>query len=155
MLQLRFEQEVHDTIFGELDCPSDLNNNKMDKQSQSEDSQEDKNPQSIQDETGKYMENDKQDKNKNATKAKVPLTKEKQQEKEMDKQSQSDDSQEFGIIRAKKKRGRHNRGKKTKVEQPRKERNLNNMNEDQTRNLRSGSKIFFQIADVKKERKQA
>ncbi|KAA6326802.1 MAG: hypothetical protein EZS28_053899, partial [Streblomastix strix] len=44
MLQLRFQQEVHDTIFGEIDCPSDLNNNEMNKQSQSEDSEEAKDP---------------------------------------------------------------------------------------------------------------
>ncbi|KAA6378487.1 MAG: hypothetical protein EZS28_025985, partial [Streblomastix strix] len=154
MLQLRFEQDVHDTVFGELDCFSDLNNNEMDKQSQSKDSEEARDPLSIKGDKEKHMEMDKQDKNQNAAKAKVSLTKEKQQEKEMDKQSQSDDSQEFGITRAKKKRGRHKRGKKTKVEQPRKERNLNNMNEDQTRNLRSGTKIFLQKPQVNKERKQ-
>ncbi|KAA6363375.1 MAG: hypothetical protein EZS28_041099 [Streblomastix strix] len=34
MIQLRFEQEVYDTVFGDIDYLSDLNNNEMDKQSQ-------------------------------------------------------------------------------------------------------------------------
>ncbi|KAA6355093.1 MAG: hypothetical protein EZS28_049379, partial [Streblomastix strix] len=150
MMQLRFEQEVHDTIFGNLDCPSDLNNNEMDKQSQSKNSEEAKDPQSIQDETGKHIKMDKQYVNEKSVNAEVSLTQEKQQEKEMDKQSQSEDSQEIGSIRPKKKRTRHKRGNKTKVLQPRKEKNLNN--EDQTRNLRSGTKIFLQKPEVKKER---
>ncbi|KAA6374944.1 MAG: hypothetical protein EZS28_029530 [Streblomastix strix] len=143
ILQLRFEQEVHDTVFGDIDCPSDLNNDEMDKQSQSEDSEEAKDPQSIQDEKGKHMEMYKLDGNENVAKVKVSLINEKQYKNhmKMDKQSQSDDSQEFGITSAKKNRGKHKRGKKTKVEQPRKERNLNKMNEDQTRNLRSGTKF--------------
>ncbi|KAA6402059.1 MAG: hypothetical protein EZS28_002424 [Streblomastix strix] len=29
MIQLRFEQEVHDTVFGDIDCPSNLNNNEI------------------------------------------------------------------------------------------------------------------------------
>ncbi|KAA6363976.1 MAG: hypothetical protein EZS28_040497 [Streblomastix strix] len=156
MLQLRFEQEVHDTVFGELDCPSDLNNNEMDKQSQSEDSEEAKDHPSIQGDKEKHMEMDKQNENENAAKIKVSLIKEKQYEnhKEMDKQSQSDDSQEFGIARPKKNRGRHNRVKKTKVEQLRKEKNLNNLIEDQTRNLRSGTEQLQSKPEVKKERKQ-
>ncbi|KAA6353520.1 MAG: hypothetical protein EZS28_050954 [Streblomastix strix] len=103
MLQLRFEYEVHDTVFGELDCPSDLNNNEMDKQSQSEDSEEARDTLSIKGDKEKHMEMNKQDKNKNAAKVNVSLIMEKQQEKEMDKQSQSDDSKELGTTRAKKK----------------------------------------------------
>ncbi|KAA6368261.1 MAG: hypothetical protein EZS28_036212, partial [Streblomastix strix] len=131
MMQLRFEQEVHDTIFGNLDCPSDLNNSEMDKQSQRQNSEEAKDPQSIQDETGKHIKMDKQHENKKSVNAEVSLTKEKL---------------------PKKKRIRHKRGKKTKVLQPRKENNLNN--EDQTRNLRSGTKLFLQKPEVKKERKK-
>ncbi|KAA6367370.1 MAG: hypothetical protein EZS28_037103, partial [Streblomastix strix] len=126
MMQLRFEQEVHDTIFGTLDCPLDLNDNEMDKQSQSENSEEAKDPQSIQDETGKHVKMDKQYENEKAVKAEASVAKEKQQEKEMDKQSQSEDSQEIGSLRPKKKRTRHKRGQKSKVLQLRREKNLNN-----------------------------
>ncbi|KAA6395841.1 MAG: hypothetical protein EZS28_008641, partial [Streblomastix strix] len=140
MIQLRIEQEVHDTVFGEIDCPSDLNNNEMYKQSQSEDSEEAKDPPSIQNDKVKHTKIDKQNENENAAIVKVSLIKEKQKEnyKETDKQSQSDDSQEFRITQAREKRSRHKRGKKTKVQQPRKEKNLNNMNDDQVINLRSG-----------------
>ncbi|KAA6363054.1 MAG: hypothetical protein EZS28_041419, partial [Streblomastix strix] len=153
LLRLKFEFEVHDIVFGDIYYPSDLNINEVDKQSQSENSEETKDPQSKQDENGKHIMMDKQYENENAAKAKVSLMKEKQQEKEMDKQSQSDDSQETGTTRPRMKRARHKRDKKTKVLQPRKEKNLNNLNEDQTRNLRSGTKIFLQKPEVKKERK--
>ncbi|KAA6365713.1 MAG: hypothetical protein EZS28_038760 [Streblomastix strix] len=87
MLQLRFEQEVHDIVLGVLNCPSDLNNNEQDKQSQSEDSEEAKDPLSIRGYKEKRMEMDKQNENENAAKVKVSLIKEKQYEnlKEMDK----------------------------------------------------------------------
>ncbi|KAA6401073.1 MAG: hypothetical protein EZS28_003394 [Streblomastix strix] len=143
-VQLRFEQEVHDTLFGDIDYSSDINNNEMDKQSQSEDNEEAKNPISTQNDQEKQTKIDKQNENENAAKAIVSLNKEKQKDihEEMDKQSQSDDSQEFGVTRAKKKRARHKRDKKTKVQQPRKEKNLNNMNEDETINLRSGTRLL-------------
>ncbi|KAA6360101.1 MAG: hypothetical protein EZS28_044372 [Streblomastix strix] len=40
MIQLKFEQEVHDTVFGELNYLSDLKVNEMEKQNQSENSEE-------------------------------------------------------------------------------------------------------------------
>ncbi|KAA6397099.1 MAG: hypothetical protein EZS28_007367 [Streblomastix strix] len=73
MIQLRFEQEVHDTLFGELDCPSDLNNNEMDKYCQSEDSEETKDHLSIQGNKDKHMKMDKQNENENASKVKISL----------------------------------------------------------------------------------
>ncbi|KAA6387108.1 MAG: hypothetical protein EZS28_017361, partial [Streblomastix strix] len=144
MIQMKFELEVHDTIFGEFDCLSDLNNNELNKQSQSEDSEEAKDPLSIQGDKKKHTTMDQQNENENSAKAKVSLIKKKQKKihKEMDQQSQSDDFQQVGTTRVKKKRGRHKRVKKIKVLQPRKEKKLNNMNEDQTRNLRSGTKLL-------------
>ncbi|KAA6361727.1 MAG: hypothetical protein EZS28_042746 [Streblomastix strix] len=158
MIQLRFDYEVHDTVLRELDCPSDFDNNEMDKQSQSEDSEEAKDHLSIQSNKKKHTKMDKQNgnENENAPKAKMSLMKEKQKKnhKEMDKLSQCDDSQEFGTSRLKKSRARHKRSKKAKVQQPRKELNFNNMNEDQTRNLRSGTMLFQSKPEVMKERKQ-
>ncbi|KAA6395770.1 MAG: hypothetical protein EZS28_008702 [Streblomastix strix] len=86
-IQLRFDQEVHDTVFVDIDCPSDLNNNEMDKQSQSEDSKVVIYPLSIRGDKEKHMEMDKQNENENAAKVKVSLIKEKLygNYKEMDK----------------------------------------------------------------------
>ncbi|KAA6357031.1 MAG: hypothetical protein EZS28_047442, partial [Streblomastix strix] len=156
MIQLRFEQELLDTIFGNINCPSDINSNEMDKLSQSEDYKEAKDAISIQDEKGKHMEMYKQNGNENAAKVKVSLIKGKQKENhnKIDKQSQSDDSSEFETTRLKKERGRLKLRKKIKVQQPRKEKNLTKMIEDQTRNLMNGTTQLQSKLEVKKERNQ-
>ncbi|KAA6361796.1 MAG: hypothetical protein EZS28_042677, partial [Streblomastix strix] len=155
MIRLRFEQKVHDIFFGDMDCPSDLNNNEIDKQNQRENSEEAKDPLSIQRDKEKHTKMDRQNQNENYAEAKILLTKEKQEEnyKEIDKQSQNDDSQEFGIFQLKKKKGKHKRGKKTKIQKPWIGKSLNNMNEYQTRNLRSETRLLQSKPEVMKESK--
>ncbi|KAA6388772.1 MAG: hypothetical protein EZS28_015703 [Streblomastix strix] len=153
--QLVYEQDAYDIVFGDIDCPADLNNNEMDKQSQSENSEEAKDHLSKQDGKMKHTKTDNQNQNENSAKAQVLLTKQKQKEnyKEMDNQSQSDDFKKFEIIQVKKKRGRHKKGKKINAQQPRKERNHNYMIEVQTRNFISGTGLLQSKPEVKKERK--
>ncbi|KAA6397809.1 MAG: hypothetical protein EZS28_006656 [Streblomastix strix] len=91
LIQIRFELEVHDTVFGDIYCPSGFNINVINKQSQSEDSEEAKDPLSKKDDKEKYIKIDQLIQNDNQAKAKDPLTKEMQKEthKETNKQSQS------------------------------------------------------------------
>ncbi|KAA6352828.1 MAG: hypothetical protein EZS28_051645, partial [Streblomastix strix] len=57
-IQFRFEQEAHDTVFGDIDCPSDLNNIGMDKQNKNEVSEEAKDALSILGDKEKHIEMD-------------------------------------------------------------------------------------------------
>ncbi|KAA6378251.1 MAG: hypothetical protein EZS28_026219 [Streblomastix strix] len=137
LLQLRFEQDLHDTVFGDVNCSSDLNNKDMDKLSQKENAKQAKDPISKLNEKMKQTKMDIQNMNENSAKAKVPQIKgkKKKNHKKMDKQSQSDDFLEVGTTRVKKKRGRHKKGKNS-------------------RNLKSGIVLFQSKPKVMKERKQ-
>ncbi|KAA6399827.1 MAG: hypothetical protein EZS28_004645 [Streblomastix strix] len=155
MMQLRFEQEVHETIFGDLVCPSDLDDNEMNKQSQSENSEEAKDSQSVQDEKGNIQ------RWINNIKTRIQLKPRSYQRKRSYKKSirkwtikvKVMTPRRLKLLKLRKNRGRHKRGKKAKVQQLRIEMNTNNMNENQNRNFGSGTRLLHSKPEVKKEMK--
>ncbi|KAA6365567.1 MAG: hypothetical protein EZS28_038906 [Streblomastix strix] len=155
MMQLRFKQEVHDTVFGNLDCPSDLSNNEMGKQSQSENSEEAKNSLSIQDDKEMCTKKDKQNENENAEKAKILLIKEKQKEnhKEMDKKAKMMITQSLELLelRIREEDIREIKNKGIIATEREKSQNIN---DDQTRNYRSRILLFQSKPEVMKKKKQ-